>query len=201
MGPSNDRRVRAVTLSPNQKFQQFVLPHLDSAYNLALWLTGDSAAAEHVVQNAVLGGLHESGASRAGASRIWLLRLVRNTAYGFLEQQGRAAIRLMPVGIPGATEAPDLPNGRPDRVPNRETIVAMPRDTVRLQTALDALPTELRECLVLREQERLNYKEIALITQVPISTVMSRLWRAHHVLLPIAARPASGRLLGATATP
>ena len=199
----DDRRVRAVTLSPNQKFQQFVLPHLDAAYNLALWLMGDSAAAGHVVQNPVLSGLHEPGASRAGASRIWLLQLVRNTAYGYLERQGRAAVRLLPVGMPGATEALDLPNGRPDWVPNPEVIVATPRDPVRLQTALDALPPELRECLVLREQEQLGYKEIALITQVPISTVMSRLRRAHHMLLhmllPIAARAASGTLLGATA--
>jgi RNA polymerase sigma factor (sigma-70 family) len=201
MGPSGDQQGRAVKLSPNEKLQRFVLPHLDAAYNLALWLVGDSAAAEHVVQTAVLDVLHELGACRAGANRVQLLRLVRNTAYGHLDRQGRTATRLLPGGIPDVTEARDLPDGQPDRVPDPEAMVVMPREHARLQTALDALPPELRECVVLREQEELGYHDIALITQVSIGTVMSRLWRARHALLPIAAGPADGMLLGTTATP
>jgi len=51
---------------------------------------------------------------------------------------------------------------------------------------LAALPTELRECLVLRELEDLSYKEISEITGSPIGTVMSRLWRARRSLAQVA---------------
>ena len=52
-----------------------------------------------------------------------------------------------------------------------------------LARALDALPTELRECVVLRELEEMSYRDIARVTGVPIGTVMSRLWRARRELL------------------
>jgi RNA polymerase sigma-70 factor (ECF subfamily) len=55
-------------------------------------------------------------------------------------------------------------------------------DRARVMRLLGTLPVELRETLVLREIEELSYKEIAQITEVPIGTVMSRLWRARHML-------------------
>ena len=51
-----------------------------------------------------------------------------------------------------------------------------------LQTALDALPLEFREVLVLRELEGLSYEEIAAVAGIPAGTVMSRLARARHRL-------------------
>jgi RNA polymerase sigma-70 factor, ECF subfamily len=51
---------------------------------------------------------------------------------------------------------------------------------------LSRLPTDLRECLVLREIEECSYKEIARIIDAPIGTVMSRLWRARQMLVHLA---------------
>jgi RNA polymerase sigma factor, sigma-70 family len=55
-------------------------------------------------------------------------------------------------------------------------------DTQSLRKALDELPAEYREVIVLRELEELSYKEIAGIAGIPIGTVMSRLARARRRL-------------------
>jgi RNA polymerase sigma-70 factor (ECF subfamily) len=64
-----------------------------------------------------------------------------------------------------------------------EVTLARSEGFVRLDQALAALPEELRECLVLHELEEFSYKEVAHITDVPIGTVMSRLWRARQILM------------------
>jgi RNA polymerase sigma-70 factor (ECF subfamily) len=69
-----------------------------------------------------------------------------------------------------------------DRADDPEMALRKREDHTRLARLLAALPVELRETLVLREIEELSYKEIADITQAPIGTVMSRLWRARRML-------------------
>jgi RNA polymerase sigma-70 factor, ECF subfamily len=70
----------------------------------------------------------------------------------------------------------------PDPNPGPEAILVQQQDLAQLDAALAALPVPLRECLVLCELEQLSYREIASITQVPVGTVMSRLWRARRML-------------------
>jgi RNA polymerase sigma-70 factor (ECF subfamily) len=53
----------------------------------------------------------------------------------------------------------------------------------RVRQAIEALPVEFREALILRELEGLPYKEIAWVLKVPIGTVMSRLSRARNLLI------------------
>ena len=58
-----------------------MLPHLDAAYNLARWLVRDPAAAEDVVQEAMLRALSYFSSFRGINPRAWLLQIVRNAAY------------------------------------------------------------------------------------------------------------------------
>jgi RNA polymerase sigma-70 factor (ECF subfamily) len=164
------------------KFEEAILPHLDAAYNLARWLMRDQAAAEDIVQDAVLRGLQYFASFRGGDGRAWLLQIVRNTAYSAFKT--RRADTEVPLGG-GAAEADGEGFGMdvPDPGPGPEFALAQRQDLARLDEALAALPTELRECLVLCELEQLSYKDIAQITQVPIGTVMSRLWRARQALM------------------
>jgi RNA polymerase sigma-70 factor (ECF subfamily) len=155
------------------EFERRVLPHLDAAYNLARWLVREPAAAEDVVQEALLRALRFYPGLR-GEPKPWLLQIVRNVAYAGSATRRRAA----EVPLDDRLDPPD-PGVGP------ELALARAQDAERLDRALAALPTELRECLVLRELEEMSYKEIALVTSVPIGTVMSRLWRARRELLRI----------------
>jgi len=154
-------------------FERLVLPHLDAATNLARWLIRDRAAAEDVVQEAMLRALRFHGGLR-GEARPWLLQIVRNVAFAAIAAGKRGPT------IP----LDDAASGHAvDPAENPEAALSGRQDRVRLERALAALPDELRECLVLRELEEMSYREIAQITGVPIGTVMSRLWRARRDLL------------------
>src|ERR1700761_2670214 len=89
-----------------REFERVVLPHLDAAYNLARWLVRDPTLAEDVVQDAVLRALSYFGSYRGGDGRAWLLRIVRNAAYGALAARRRSgAASLDDVGLTGDGES------------------------------------------------------------------------------------------------
>jgi RNA polymerase sigma-70 factor (ECF subfamily) len=66
-----------------------VLPHLDAAHNLARWLLCSSADAEDATQEAMLRSFHFFHAFHGGDARAWLLQIVRNMCYTWLEKNRR----------------------------------------------------------------------------------------------------------------
>jgi len=152
-------------------FEKAVLPHLDAAYNLARWLVRNDADAEDVVQEATLRAYKFFGGYRGGDGRAWLLTIVRNTCYTWL-QQNRAH--------EPATDFDEETHGVENVTP--ETILLGSVDRQMLKDALEELPVEFREAVILRELEGLSYKEIASVINVPVGTVMSRLARARKRL-------------------
>ena len=155
-------------------FASLVLPHLDAATTLARWLMRDAAAADDVVQDAMLRALRFHGGFRGENARAWVLRIVRNVAWQTLKDRG--ALREDPLPEPDADTIAD-------RSPGPDVVLAAMQDAARVAELLAGLPAELRECLVLRELEEMSYREIARITCVPVGTVMSRLWRARQALM------------------
>jgi RNA polymerase sigma-70 factor, ECF subfamily len=165
--------------SRNDAFAAIVLPHLDAAYNLARWLLRDSAAAEDVVQEAMLRALTYFASFKGVNPRAWLLQIVRNTAYKSKAlDRGALLVPIADLPEPGAVTADDLVAAGDDP----EAALIKARGQRQVRDLIAALPVELREPLVLRELEELSYKEIADVTGVPIGTVMSRLWRARQSL-------------------
>src|SRR5947209_19047034 len=154
-----------------ERFEQAVLPHLDAAYNLARWLVRDDADAQDVVQEAALRAFKFFGGFRGGDGRAWLLTIVRNTCYTWLRQN-----RAQELATPFDEEAHGVGGDNP------ETILLENADAQALKQALEELPVEFREVLILRELEGLSYKEIAGVADVPVGTVMSRLARARKRL-------------------
>ena len=152
-----------------QLFEATVLPHLNAAYNFARWLLRDESGAEDVVQESYLRALKYFRGYHGGDSRAWLLTIVRNTSYNWL-QQNRSRELMNP--IDDATEALAVTNDA-----NPETVLLQRIDQDLLRQALTELPIEFREVLILREMEGLSYKEIAALADLPIGTVMSRLAR------------------------
>jgi RNA polymerase sigma-70 factor (ECF subfamily) len=154
---------------PQAQFEQIVMPHLDAAYNLARWLAGNDHDAEDIAQEACVRAFRFCGNYRGGNSRSWLLAIVRNTAYSWLRKNREKAIVSIDDEELAEIEAPDAP--------------AFSRaDAGVLRAALEELPLEFREALVLRELEGFSYKEIAEVAEVPVGTVMSRLARARRQL-------------------
>src|SRR6202050_1865610 len=73
-------------------FEQVVLPHLDAAYNLARWLVRNTHDAEDIVQEAYLRAFKFFGGYQGGDARAWVLKIVRNTSYTFLEKNRPAEL-------------------------------------------------------------------------------------------------------------
>jgi RNA polymerase sigma-70 factor, ECF subfamily len=153
-------------------FDAAVLPHLSAAYNLARWLTRDDQDAQDVVQEACLRAFKYWKSFSGRDCRSWLLAIVRNTYYSWLRQQSVQ---------PSLTEDGEI-DDVDAAVPNPENVLLQKADRQLLRAALEDLPSEFREAIVLREMEGLSYKEIADIASVPIGTIMSRLARARKRL-------------------
>ena len=164
-----------------ERFEAVALPHLDAAYNLARWLTRNDADAADVVQEAFLRALTYFDGYRDENPRAWLLTIVRNTCYRWLERNRTATVVPLSREVEERMEAAtaDL-QGEP--VPDPEALAAKHRDTEMLNELIAELPPTFREALVLRELEDLSYQAIADVLSVPIGTVMSRLARARGLL-------------------
>jgi RNA polymerase sigma factor (sigma-70 family) len=168
----------------SQRFEWLLMPHLGAAYNLARWLTRSEHDADDVVQDAYLRAFRGFSGYRGGDARTWLLRIVRNTSYTWLRQRRGETVS------EGADELAELPD---DDAVDPEAQLIGQADAARVRTALDTLPVELREAVVLRELEGLSYKEIAEVADVPLGTVMSRLSRGRKHLERALREPAGGR--------
>jgi RNA polymerase sigma factor (sigma-70 family) len=159
----------------NARFAEVVLPHLDDAYALARWLTGNRDDAQDVVQDGCLRAFRGIAGFTGGNARAWVLTIVRHTAYVWMRKNRPTAILM--VEDLEAVEHHQANPGAPDaQTPETALIDKMERK--RLESAIAALPAPFRETLVLRDLQGLTYREIAEVTQVPVGTVMSRLARA-----------------------
>jgi len=163
----NDEYTRA-------RFETLMLPLMNDAYNMARWLMKNQEDAEDMVQESYLKAFRFFASFHEGTNcRAWLLQIIRNTCYSPL---GARKLRQKEVPIEeeaGQVEDPSpLP---PARLAKKATVEAV-------REAIEALPVEFREAIVLRELEGLSYKEISDVTRVPLGTVMSRLARGRHQL-------------------
>jgi RNA polymerase sigma-70 factor (ECF subfamily) len=167
-------------LDDNARFASVVMPHIDDAYRLAHWLTGNRTDAEDVVQDASLRAFRAIRGFAGGSARGWVLSIVRNSAYSWLHKNRPAAV--VTVDDLEAVELAHAKPGDPDAETPEAALIAK-ADAEQLRAAIAALPAPFRETLVLRDIEGLDYREIAEATEVPIGTVMSRLARARRRLI------------------
>jgi len=154
-----------------------VLPHMRAGYNLARWLLRNDQDAEDVTQEAIVRAFRFFDGFNGDNPRAWLLTVVRNSAYTFM-QQNRA--RELGTEFDEVLHSEPASNGRSSETP--EVLILRSAQQRLLNQAVEALPVEFREVFVLREMEGLSYKEIADVARIPIGTVMSRLSRARRQL-------------------
>ena len=163
--------------SKSGRFEEIALPHLSAAYNLARWLVHNEHDAEDLVQEAYLRAFKSFGGYYGGNSRSWLLTIVRNTCYTWLQKN-----RVLHVteSIDDNLDELGLDFADP------EMLLMQSVDAQIVRQTLTELPVEFREVVVLREMEGFSYKEIADVIDLPLGTVMSRLARGRkrlHALL------------------
>jgi RNA polymerase sigma-70 factor (ECF subfamily) len=159
-------------------FESTVLPHLDAAYNLARWLTRNDHDAEDVVQEAFMRALRYFDGLKGNEARPWLLGIVRNTGYSWLEKNRPAelvAVEDMDAQVPGIDSTQQAPV-------SPEVILLQSANRKLVNQALEDLPVIFREVIVMREIEDMTYKEIAAVVAIPLGTVMSRLSRGREML-------------------
>jgi RNA polymerase sigma-70 factor, ECF subfamily len=161
-------------------FDQAVLPHLDAAYNLARWLTRNTQEAEDAVQEACLRAFRFFPGFRGGDARAWLMKIVRNTCFTLSHSNRK---------FQDATEFDENLFSLDSCAPNPEQAALQNDRDNRVRKALEKLPVNFREILILREFEGMSYREIAYITGMPAGTVMSTLSRARdrlrHALITV----------------
>jgi RNA polymerase sigma-70 factor (ECF subfamily) len=167
-----------------ERFRRTLLPHLAAAYNLARWLARNDADAEDLVQEAYLRALNFFDSFRGGDGRAWLLAIVRNTYYTWARSKGAGTAS---VPFDENIHAVERPSSNP------EAALLEKADRALVRAALEQLPDEFREALVLREMEGLSYQQIAAVAGVPMGTVMSRLARARQKLGQILAGRSRGK--------
>jgi RNA polymerase sigma factor (sigma-70 family) len=158
-------------------FEAAVLPHLDAAFNLARWITGDEALARDAVQTSALRALTYIASLRGDQGRPWFLGIVRNVCMdASREQSARIGDLDVATILEGSAELEHL--GSAGDSPEHGLELRATKASVN--ATLRALPVIFREVLVLREIEDMSYEEIAIVTGVPPGTVMSRLSRARR---------------------
>ena len=168
--PENRTRV-----ARNADFEQLALPLLPSLYNHASWLTRNHAEAEDLVQETFSKALRAFDSFQPSTNfKSWIFRILRNT---FLTSRtGIAASRT--VFLEDTPHALDTA----DAGPTPEDNLLRLDSQAALQTALEQLEPPLREALLLCDVEEIKYRDIALILDIPIGTVMSRISRARRAL-------------------
>lgn len=166
----------------SKEFEQLVLEHLDMLYAVALRLTRNPADAQDLTQNCVVKALRFHSKFQAGTYiKAWLLTILRNT---FINEYRRKVRRPSFVELSGSEQAADTapdPQVRYEpTVMNTSNLLELLDDEVR--QAIESLPKDFRDAVIMADLEDMSYKEIADIMDCPLGTVMSRLYRGRKLL-------------------
>jgi RNA polymerase sigma factor (sigma-70 family) len=159
-----------------ERFEALIIPHLDAAYTLARYMLRDEHDAQDAVQDAALRAFRYFTSYRDGDPRAWFLSIVRNCCHTW--RQRNPAIPLND----SLTE--EMSQTLYD-VTETDSSAIEHSEQAAITRAVQSLPVEFREVIVLREIQELSYTEISQVTGVPIGTVMSRLSRARKRLAAI----------------
>ena len=148
--------------------ERAILSHIPAARKLASWLLHNEQDVEDAVQEACLRALQFYDSFNGRDARKWLLAIVRNTCFTFL-QKSRAGARVYP--LDGFAYARSTDGSEP------HSVVIKNEDAERLRRGLAALPFEFQQVLELRELKGMSYRQISRLAGIPAGTVMSRLAR------------------------
>lgn len=154
-----------------KEFEERILEHIDSLYNVAIRMAHNRHDAEDLVQEAALRAYRNFNKFRQGTNfKGWIITILRNIYINEYRKKIKEPIK---IGFEDVEDFISLPEIRGAQ----EEIFSE-----NMKSLIDKLPEEIRSTIMLFYAEGFTYKEIAKIMDVPIGTVMSRLYTARQIL-------------------
>ena len=170
--------VEAAAGGSRDAFDELVRRHQSAVITLARVLTSGKGDAEDLAQDVFVRAWRSIGSFRGDSTfRTWLHRVAINVIRTSQSRQGRLLRMFTARGRDEGTV--------PDPASGEEPVDAALARRQVIDRALAALPEELRVAVTLRDLQGLEYKEIAVLLDVPIGTVESRIFRARQKLKPL----------------
>jgi RNA polymerase sigma-70 factor, ECF subfamily len=166
------RRTQPVTTTAEQEFEKEAMPHLDDLFRTLSRLTASQADAQDLVQEVYLQAWRSFDRYQRGTNcRAWLYSIMYNKLQHY--RRSRATARVFPIADPDSDLLDNLAGDTfvPENITDTEVL-----------EALDGIPEEFRDVVLLADVQEFAYKEIAEMMNIPIGTVMSRLSRARRML-------------------
>jgi RNA polymerase sigma-70 factor, ECF subfamily len=153
------------------------IEHLDGLYSYAMVLTQNRAEAEDLVQETFIRAMQAMQKLRADSNiKGWLFTILKNIWFNQLRKR-RNGPQMIEIDV-----GDGVANNIMEPSPNSDDLYVRKLEAEQVRAAIQELPVEFREIIVLREYEDLSYREIASILHCPLGTVMSRLGRARAKL-------------------
>lgn len=159
-----------------ERFKALALPYLDDVYTLARYLMRNASDADDAVQESFLRAFRHFDTFRGGPVKPWLLAILRNVCHAVYAGNTRLTYT-----ADSSADEQVQPVWSEDAVTPEQTLLRR-HDSDTMQRLIGTLPTEFREVIVLREINDLSYRDIAVVIDAPIGTVMSRLARGRKLL-------------------
>ncbi len=179
------RLVRQCIAGDQHAWQQLVVSQHRRIYGICYRFTGSATDAEDLTQDVFL-KLYRNLASfdvQKGNFNTWLTTLARNLLVDhFRRTRLERASDSLDASLTGEDDGATLAGRLADPRPSQETRAAGLELKVLIQQALAQLSPELREAVVLRDLEDMDYKEIAQVLRIPEGTVKSRISRGRGEL-------------------
>ncbi len=180
-----DRLVRQCIAGDGAAWQQLVTGQHRRIYAICYRFTGSATDAEDLTQD-VFVKLYRNLSSfdlTKGSFSTWITTLTRNLLVDhFRRTRMERATDSIHATANGEEDGPTMADQLADGRPGQEQYVARQELKVRVQSALKELSPELREAVILRDLEDMDYKEIAQILRIPEGTVKSRISRGRGEL-------------------
>jgi RNA polymerase sigma-70 factor, ECF subfamily len=157
-----------------ERFKTLALPHLDEIYTLARYLLRSRSDADDAVQECYLRAFRHFDTFRGGPVKPWLMAILRNVCHAAYAGNNRLVFTEDDIAqaVPVWREDSETP----------EQVMLRRHDSETMRRLIGELPAEFREVIVLREINDLSYRDIAIVIEAPIGTVMSRLARGRKLL-------------------
>lgn len=153
------------------EFEEYIVRHIDSLYNLALGMTQNKQDAEDLVQEAVLRAYRFFHKFRQDTNfKAWIMTILRNIFINEYRKRMKEPQKIEFEEVEDFVSLPEI-SGAQEEIFNEN-----------IKSSIDKLPEELRAAIILFYAEDFSYKEIAKIMDVPVGTVMSRLYTARQLL-------------------